>query len=500
MKTSTKVAKEATITFVGMGFGDAMRYLFTMLLARLVGVEYLGIYSLANSVTRLAEVFGKAGLDSGILRYVSMRQGTGDYLGIQQDVYSTLKLGLIFSLLVMSVQVLLSDWLISSVFHGSSLLQTVIIINAITLPFTVFTLIAAHATQGFKLLKYKVFVTNLLAPGVLLMTMIAAYFLISAEMAIILPTVVSAVVGFFVILGFLKQLTGVHFSQVLRVRFDLEILRFSYPLMFVAVIDTFMHWMDIIMLGYFTDTRTVGLYHPAARMAGLVRITLVALMSISGPMLSEFFAQKKQQEMSDLYKLVVRWIMTLTLPIAVLLVIFPYKTMLLFGGQYMQAATVLLVLTIATLIQSFTTVGGTTLTVTGYPKVNLINSVIVVVINVILNIVWIPVYGIMGAAYATLASMTILGVLRYVEVWYLVKMHPFCWKLLKPVMACVFTYLMLRMVKPYLMPFHTLVTLTLAAAITFLCFGAILWLLKFDADDREVTKALLMIRKSSKRI
>ncbi|MBC8197416.1 MAG: hypothetical protein H8E60_05980, partial [Candidatus Marinimicrobia bacterium] len=54
-KLSGKIAKETTISFIGMGFGDAVRYLFTAILARFAGVEILGIYSLANSVTRIGE-------------------------------------------------------------------------------------------------------------------------------------------------------------------------------------------------------------------------------------------------------------------------------------------------------------------------------------------------------------------------------------------------------------------------------------------------------------
>ena len=499
MKFSTKIAKEATISLAGMGFGDAVRYLFTGLLARFVGVKYLGIYSLANSVTRLAEVFGKAGLDGGILRYVSMRQGTGDDLIVRKNIRSTLKMGLIFSLLAMVALVLLSGWLVSTVFHGSILLRIVIIVNATTLPFCILTMIAAYATQGFKLLKYRVFVNNIFTPAILLLVMVASYFLISSETAIILPLLISSAAGSVVILFFLKRLTDVRLSQIIPAKFDLEILRFSYPLMFVAVIGTFMHWMDIMMLGYFMDESVVGLYHPAIRTVGLLRITFLALTNIFSPILSELYVQKKQEEMSSLYKLVVRWILTSTLPFAILLIMFPGKTMLLFGGQYIRAATVLQVLAIATLVQSFTGAGASALNMTGHPKVNLINSIIAVVINVILNVLWIPRYGIMGAALATLVSLSILGLLRSVEVWFFAKLHPFNSKLLKPVVASIVSYFILLLIKPYLMPFHTLLTLSFALVVAFFSFGCILWLLGFDSDDREVWKAWLMIRKASKR-
>ncbi len=494
-----KIAKEATISIVGMGFGNTVRYIFTALLARWVGLEYLGIYSLANAVTRFAEVFGKAGMERGILRFVSMKKEPGKEDSIKKNIQSTLKIGSIFAFIVMAVQMLLSGWLVSTIFQSSSLLKTVIIVNAISLPFTVVTMIAAFATQGFKLLKYKVFVTNMLAPTVLLLTMITAYFLISSEMAIILPLLISAIVSFIIMLFFLKKLTGISLSQVFPADFNSEIIRFSYPLMFVTIIGTFMHWMDVTMLGYFTDAETVGLYYPAARSAGLLRAILLAFMSIFSPMLSELFAQEKRDEMSHLFKLVVRWILTLAVPFTIIFILFSKKVMLLFGGEYVQAANVLIVLTLATFIQSFIGAGGPALTMTGHPKVNLINSSIVVVINVILNILWIPKYGIIGAAWATLVSLSTLGIIRSVEVWFLIKLQPISWKLLKPVMSGCITYGLLFLMKPYLMPYHTLITLLISTVVTFLIFFGILWLLKLDSDDREVWSALLMITNFSKK-
>lgn len=499
MTPSTKIAKEATIAFVGMGLGDVVRYLFTVLLARLVGPDYLGIYSLANSVTRVAEVFGKASLDGGVLRYVSTYLGTQNHDAVQRSIRATLKMGLIFSCLSMAVLVLVSGWFTSTVFQGTSLLRTVIIANAMTLPFTILTQIAAAATQGFRLLKYKVFVTGILAPVVMLISIVAVFFLISAEMAIILPTVVSAVGCFAIMLLWLKKLTGISLGKTLREKFDFEILRYSCPLTLVAGIGTIMHWLDITMLGYFTDEATVGLYHPAARTVGMVRAALTAIAGIFAPIFAEFFVGNKPKEMSDSYKLAVRWIMTVSVPFTVLIATFPTKIMLLFGEEYASAATVLVVLTFATLIQSFAGVGAPTLNMIGQPKANLSNYSIAVVLNIILNAVWIPKYGIIGAAYASFFSTMILGILLSARIWLLIKLHPFSWKLFKPFTAGIFTFAVLSAVKPHLMPLHVAATLGLALLITILTFGFCLWLMRPDHDDREVAKALAIIAQTLRR-
>ena len=90
MNTNTKIAKESAISFTGMGLGQILRYLFTTLLARWAGVELLGIYSIANAVTRISEVIGKLGLDQGILRKVSREE---NHENKQTAILSALKMG-----------------------------------------------------------------------------------------------------------------------------------------------------------------------------------------------------------------------------------------------------------------------------------------------------------------------------------------------------------------------------------------------------------------------
>ena len=92
MNNAGKIAKESAISFSGMGLGQIFRYLFTTLLARWAGVELLGIYSIANAVTRIFETVGKLGLDQGVLRAVSRAKNSADK---QSVIFSALNMGLI---------------------------------------------------------------------------------------------------------------------------------------------------------------------------------------------------------------------------------------------------------------------------------------------------------------------------------------------------------------------------------------------------------------------
>ena len=495
---SGKIAKEATISIVGMGFGDGARYLFTAILARFAGVEFLGIYSLASSVTRIGEVFGRAGLHSGVMRFVSRLDKETEIETVRQRILSGLKLGLLFGIVIMILQIALADWLAFELFNGSDLLKTVLIISAVSLPFATIMAISAFATQGYKLLKYKVMVLNIIRPAIMLVCVLVSISFFTIDAAVKYPLLISAVFSSFAAIIFLNKLTNIKISQIFSGVIDKELLRFSYPLMFVTILGTLMHWMDILMLGYFTDTTTVGLYHPAARTAGLLRTVLLAFMGIFAPMMSDYHRQGDVGEMGKLYKLIVRWIVSLSLPLAIIIIIYSKKIMLLFGVEYLSASNVLMVLTTAAFIQTLFGGGGQTLTMTGFTKVNLFNSIIVVLINITLNLLWIPQYGIIGAAYATLISMALLGLLRIVEVNHLIKITPFSLKLMKPIIAGVIMTAVLIYIKPVVLPLHTITSLIIITLVGLLSFFTMLWLLRFDADDRKIWSGIVMITNRKK--
>ena len=120
MNLSQKIAKESTITFSGMVYGNINRYLYTALLARWVGVEYLGIYSLANAIMLISEVIAKMGLETGIMRFISRLDPKTEKYQIQNIIHSSLKMTGIFSILIAIVLACFAGQLVT-ILNGTSL-------------------------------------------------------------------------------------------------------------------------------------------------------------------------------------------------------------------------------------------------------------------------------------------------------------------------------------------------------------------------------------------
>ena len=494
MNTASKIAKETTVTFSGLVYGNFNRYLYSALLARWVGAEFLGIYSLANAIMLISEVVAKMGLETGVMRFVSRLNPELDQEKIQKIIASALKMTTIFSLVIMVALIISSGAIVKNILNEPPLLKLVIIIFAIAIPFNALTLVSAFATQGFKRLKYKILVTQFLNPTLLLTTMVICYWFISAESALMAPMLITGIIGFFVMLGVLKKVTGVSNNQIIKAKVDTSLFNFSYPLMFVTILQTFMHWMDILMLGYFTDATTVGLYHPAARTAGLLQALLLSFISIYAPMMAQFHREGDRKKMDDTYKLVSRWLLMCAIPISAIFIIFPGKVMLLFGPEYLPSAKILVILTGATFIQAIFGAAGPTLSMSGHTKLVLWNTIGAFALNFGLNIFLIPNYGIIGAAIATLTSLIVVGFARTIEVGIILKMNFFDRKVIKPIFAGIMVFTGLLLIKDFIMPFHTLITLLSAGIFSVGSFGLIMWMLKIEDEDSDFFKGLSVLK------
>ena len=493
-----KVAKEASISFGGMGMGSLFRYLFSIMMARWLGPQMLGIYSLGNAITRIGEIFGIMGLDNGVLRYVSREKEKND--NVRNSIYSSIKMGFISSIFIGLLLYFSSDWIVLNLFNEDTFLSTVIKVYALTLPFTVTTLIASFATQGFKILKYKVFVNQIVNPFTLLLTMILSYVFFGVNVAILAPTVASAVIGFFLILHYLNGFVDLSVSKVLNAKFDNKILRFSLPLMFVSAIGIIMHWTDIIMLGILKDAKDVGLYHPVERTAGLIRMILFAFASIFAPLFSQYFHEKNQTKMLEVFQLSTKWILLTSLPLFIFLILFSNTILMLFGSEFGNNSLALPILTVGIMIQAVFGLGSPSLTMSGFQKYNLINALVALFTNIFLNIMLIPQFGIAGAAMGTTIALFLISLLRFFENYYLLGMNLLSTKLLKPILAGLSTGMIVYLVKPYIFEsgyfdYHSsilylIVYLLLGALFILLIYMVLIWILRLDDEDKDIVQVI----------
>ena len=217
-----------------------------------------------------------------------------------------------------------------------------------------------------------------------------------------------------------------------------ELLLFSLPLLFTAVLHLIMHWTDTLMLGYFKSADIVGVYNTALPLSRLILIVLTSATVIYVPIASGLYAQNLLQEMKIIYQVLTKWIFLLAFPVFFMFFMFS-ETILqtLFGAPYGEAGVALKLLSLGALVHTGLGLNGLTLTVMGRTRYILVVNFCGAVANVVLNVVFIPVYGIMGAAFASLSSYCVVNCLNSVHLYRVSAIHPFTRNYVKAVVVSV---------------------------------------------------------------
>lgn len=197
-------------------------------------------------------------------------------------------------------------------------------------------------------------------------------------------------------------------QSVMNLRFELgrakELLSESWPLILSGVAVTVYMKIDQIMLAEMIGTSEVGIYSAAARLSeGCYFIPIIIASSLFPSIVkSKGISEKPYQEsMQRLYDIMVWTSLAVIVPV---MLISSQLTALFYGEAYRQASTILSIHILASVFVFLGVARTKWLVTEGLTKFSFLTSGIGAILNVVMNLYLIPLYGGVGAAVATVVS------------------------------------------------------------------------------------------------
>lgn len=184
-----------------------------------------------------------------------------------------------------------------------------------------------------------------------------------------------------------------------------QIFSRSYPMALSAVAYFIMQSVDIIILTVYEGFDNVAYYSIAVKLATVTALALMSVNIVIAPKIAEIYNTNDFNRLNKLIRDGARIIFIISLPVLLILFIFSGPTLSLFGEGYIFAKQALWVLLAGQFFSALCGPGAIYLNMTGKQKKLNIILILGLVINVVLNLLLIPIYGIEGAAIATLISM-----------------------------------------------------------------------------------------------
>jgi O-antigen/teichoic acid export membrane protein len=206
-----------------------------------------------------------------------------------------------------------------------------------------------------------------------------------------------------------------------------DLLRYGAPRAPAALFSHMLFWTDLFVLARYADAFETGIYAAAARAAQVILLFIISVSLMFSPFVADLHARGERDKLDRLFKQLTRWTMALTLPLFILLAVTPGSALRLFGSEFGQGRTALLILLLGQLVNVATgTVGFILIMVgrTGWDLVVYAGSVAFDIAAAVLLIGGLEL-GMEGAAIAGALTMALSKLARLGLVWKFVQVQPF---------------------------------------------------------------------------
>ena len=154
------------------------------------------------------------------------------------------------------------------------------------------------------------------------------------------------------------------------------------------------------------SAESVAIYGVAFRFSMGASITLMAINSIASPKFAEKFATNNIQGMGKIAMQSAKIIFWTTIPLASILLLFPRFFMGLYGSEFLIGFEALRWLIIGRVVNALSGSVGNVMQMSGQQNSYMNILIIGALINILLNYFLIPIYGINGAALASVFSLS----------------------------------------------------------------------------------------------
>lgn len=411
-ENSLEVIKKSISSMITKISGMVIGFFVSIVLARLLGADGIGVINLSSRIVSIILILALLGIPQVIVKEVSIAKAQQSWRHIGNVMYSSYLVCGLVTLLVSILFIFLAPWIANTIFHEERLTFPLIMALLAMTP-QVFSRLFSSGLIGYRKIWQSNLVDQTLSVVVIGVLLLVLY-LVNVEITINLVAVLYVIGRLFVTLT-----VGLYWRKLYSHKFEKtnirkKLLRTSLPLMLVSATVVISSSIDSIMIGWFGDTKQIGIYNIAVNLALLSSFFLQVSASVLSPMISSLYQENKIDELSKLLQRVTKVLFIISLIPLPFFILFGKKILSIWGLEFVEGYLILIVITIGQIVNIGSGPAGVTLAMCGLEKKLSKIKMIELITNVFLNLVLISMYQALGAAIATSITMILFNVAKVI--------------------------------------------------------------------------------------
>lgn len=297
-----------------------------------------------------------------------------------------------------------------------------------------------------------------------------AFKLVSFDTFIIIYILFNALPALILLLyiGFLRQLhLKPVFSSTSR-RLNRIIINYGLVSFVSNISNILLANIDALMLAGLVNLHSTGIFTTVAFISTIMMIPYRAMLKVSGPLISEYWKSRSHDKMQQVYTKVslVNAIVGVYIFLGLWLNI--DNIFYFMPKEYSSGKYVFLFLSLGRLFDMISGLNGVILVTSKKYRMDLLFTLILIVTAVLMNQLLIPLYGMDGAAIATLGTLVVYNTLRLLYVYSSFKLQPFDSRIVVVLGIGIATAFLVRLIPNAQNVFVSIGVISLATTIIFL--------------------------------
>lgn len=384
--------------------GAATAFGTQILLARFLGVGQFGVYVYVLAWVNLLVLVARMGLDTAVIRFVPeyrAREEWGLLRGLLRAAVRTVAgIGIVLAAVVATAFVFLPSL-------GDSPMRAAGLVGTMLIP----SVALSYLMQGVLRGSLRIVRAELLEAVIRPLALVAgaAAFLMATGRLDAAHAMAFNVAGSALALAVGARWVRSALAdrpRVPEVRDPARWWAVAVPFMLLAAMNLILDQVDLYMIGLLLGPDQAGIYAAATRVAWQTVFMLTAADVIVAPMVSQLHTEGRRAEVQRILTLSARGVLAFSLPLAIALVLLGRPVLGLFGAEFVAGYGVLVVLVAGKFVNALAGSAGVVLNMTGHHRVTAWIIGLTALLNVVLNALFIPRWGIQGAAFATATSIS----------------------------------------------------------------------------------------------
>ena len=400
MSQTKTIFKNMSWLFVSQIITSICGFIWTILMARYLGVQQYGIFGFAVSLTGILCILFDFGIGLHSVRHIAT-----DYDSAPKYLGNAIPLKGLFSIFGFFVILI-----VLIIMKCDQLTITVTLLITIEQIIKKFVELMTATFQAFEEGKFQGISNTLLNVLTFIFILIAIYTdlgLYGIAIAYIVANMIALIYCYHILT---KHLTKPKYE------FDKEFCKMitlaALPFAASVILSSIYYSIDMVMLTNMDGSYATGIYNATYKLIGVLTLFYGIYNAVIFPVMSKFF-KNNESMLLTLYEKSIKYLLLAIIPIAIATVYYSTDIIqLIYGHQYDAASSILSIL-IWTVCLLFVSGAGNTLLNASYKEVTVTKIyAIAAVFNVVLNLILIPYLSYDGAAITTVLSDVLIVIIQ----------------------------------------------------------------------------------------